>query len=456
VSATFPGDGPHAEALPERNVTGWAILAILLAMALALSLYEAVNRPAPEARTYTGEVLTLRMTVAMRELFRTVPAAESQFESALDPMARELRDPARRDPAAARLYAVVQRERGQEIDSEPLALLAGREEERDQAFAQIYAAERLEPDAAAALAQRLPLEPFTYRMARVHALEMAGDTGARSRLISTRPAVGILVAFGGLGLLLIASAVLWVVFLGMRSAGMLTPLGLPLAQITPLDADRLAMRAAQLIALYLFVSIGVGLARPILDPRVLLVLLPVALVAGVIYLGRMPIFGKRIRLREMGLTTDNLGRNILWGVAGWVMMLPIALAMVIVGSMLFRFLPPPEHPASTALMEGRDPLAVLGIFIAAAVMAPFWEELAFRGAIFQGMARLTRSIVMATLVSSFLFAAIHPQGPAFWLALATIAAMGCALTYFTRSLVPAIVMHAVHNGTLVTLTILIF
>jgi membrane protease YdiL (CAAX protease family) len=58
--------------------------------------------------------------------------------------------------------------------------------------------------------------------------------------------------------------------------------------------------------------------------------------------------------------------------------------------------------------------------------------------------------------SSLLFAMVHPTGVPAWPALAAIGAMAALLTFQTRSLVPSIVMHAVHNGTLLLLNLLLF
>ena len=61
----------------------------------------------------------------------------------------------------------------------------------------------------------------------------------------------------------------------------------------------------------------------------------------------------------------------------------------------------------------------------------------------------------AALVSSFLFASIHPQGPVLWAALASVALFSCFLAQKTRSLVPSITMHLAHNTTLLALTLLV-
>jgi membrane protease YdiL (CAAX protease family) len=54
-----------------------------------------------------------------------------------------------------------------------------------------------------------------------------------------------------------------------------------------------------------------------------------------------------------------------------------------------------------------------------------------------------------------LFAAIHPQGPILWAGLAAIGVMACFLTHMTGSLVPAMVMHSVHNASVLTLAIVV-
>ena len=79
----------------------------------------------------------------------------------------------------------------------------------------------------------------------------------------------------------------------------------------------------------------------------------------------------------------------------------------------------------------------------------------FRGTMLPAISRVTKSPAWGIVISSFLFAAIHPQGLVLWLSLATVGAMAAMVTYQTKSLVPAIVLHAVHNFAIMMMGLLV-
>jgi membrane protease YdiL (CAAX protease family) len=91
----------------------------------------------------------------------------------------------------------------------------------------------------------------------------------------------------------------------------------------------------------------------------------------------------------------------------------------------------------------------------AAVIAPIWEEFMFRGLLFPAFSAVTKSPVLGAVISCFLFAAIHPQGPAGVPLLMTLALGMCFISYQTKSLIPNMVMHAINNaGALLMLMLL--
>jgi uncharacterized protein len=132
--------------------------------------------------------------------------------------------------------------------------------------------------------------------------------------------------------------------------------------------------------------------------------------------------------------------------AGYLMNVSILAVSVAVVLVLTPYLPPSGHPTSEALRNNPSFDTIFSSYIGAAIMAPVWEEVMFRGLLFPAFAYVLRSPVAGALVSSILFGAIHPQGPAGMLPLVVIALMNCWLTYRTRSLIPAIVLHSVHNS----------
>ena len=109
---------------------------------------------------------------------------------------------------------------------------------------------------------------------------------------------------------------------------------------------------------------------------------------------------------------------------------------------------------------GGDALQVIfTIFFIASVLAPLTEEIMFRGVLYRtlrdGSRRSSRvvSILFAALISSLIFAAIHPQGIV-GIPVLTILAFGfCLVRQWRGSLIACITMHAIHNGLTMSLLI---
>lgn len=108
--------------------------------------------------------------------------------------------------------------------------------------------------------------------------------------------------------------------------------------------------------------------------------------------------------------------------------------------------------AETALALGSAPSPLL-VFVSAAVVAPFAEEVLFRGFIFPGLAgRLGR--VRAALASAGLFALAHLHPLTF----PPLFALGVALAFLYdrfRSIWPCVIVHALTNGFAVTVGLLL-
>ncbi|RYG48103.1 CPBP family intramembrane metalloprotease, partial [bacterium] len=239
-----------------------------------------------------------------------------------------------------------------------------------------------------------------------------------------------------------------VTFTGVRQ-------GFPMPNMTATDADRLAIRAAQLFCGFFLIQILIAPFFRNLPEGAGTLASAVAMVAYVIAVSRLPIMGKPITLATLGLRGPGMPRLVGIGVFGFLLELPVSLGLGLLGAKIFSFLPAPEHPATNALFDTPSLLNILGILFFGAIVAPFWEEIMFRGALFPAVSRLAKSPVVGGVVSCFLFAAIHPQGLALWFALASVAGFSCALVRYSRNLWPSIVLHFCHNATLLVLQVLI-
>jgi hypothetical protein len=109
---------------------------------------------------------------------------------------------------------------------------------------------------------------------------------------------------------------------------------------------------------------------------------------------------------------------------------------------------PPELPIDKMLRTASDAwlMTAFGIFI-----APFAEEVLFRGLLFPALTRRTGAL-LSMLVTSLLFGAVHAQQLAgAWIQIACIVLVGCVLTavrWRFRSLASSTLVHMGYNGVL--------
>ncbi|MDG2292340.1 MAG: CPBP family intramembrane metalloprotease [Phycisphaerales bacterium] len=161
------------------------------------------------------------------------------------------------------------------------------------------------------------------------------------------------------------------------------------------------------------------------------------------------------------------------GICGWFMTLPLLGIGVLIMLLLmvitsgsgqgtgFEPISQPVHPIITAVAEG-DVWIMLQVYFVAAMVAPFLEETVFRGLLYRQLRSASRawstvgSIAMSALVVSVVFAALHPQGV---LAIPALAALATGMTLMREwrgSLLASIVMHALNNGLMITLMLVLF
>lgn len=138
----------------------------------------------------------------------------------------------------------------------------------------------------------------------------------------------------------------------------------------------------------------------------------------------------------------DLAAGAILGLGAW------ALSNVLdaLGAALFGY-----HPPSALGLTATDPVGLTTIVLSLAVFAPMCEEIFFRGVLLHAYGPLGRRISLALV--SVLFVAFHfrLQGA---LALVPLAFATGLLAQRTRSLWPAIVAHAAHNGASVVLMLI--
>ncbi len=432
---------PDAPPEAPRNPIGWIALGLLFLMT-AYGLVASFSS-AGERSLRSRWLESLRGSLVTREVGARVGLPER--DARLRRLERQL-EPYRTTPEWGAYWIAIRTELREPTTAADAAVVRRSKEPIMRDIGEAYAMRPAMPAKALALARKLDGRGTLSRLAATHLREAAGLPGARSWIRSA--ADHYLLAVGVCGLLGGASFLAWAGLLVAALSGQLPKRGPPYAAQVPADADRLAMRAAALFFGFGVLplpfawlhapaparSLGVGIAMFFLVP---------------LLLRRAPSFEEIVGARE------GFGRKVLLGLWAFLLEIPVIMIVAFVGTRLFRGLPQNEHPASSTLMNTHDLATIASLLFFGAVVAPFWEETMFRGLLLPALRRVLNGPLPAALLSSFLFACIHPQGPGGWLGLTAFALCSCVLVNRTRSLVPSMVMHAAHNGTLLVLAVLI-
>lgn len=138
-------------------------------------------------------------------------------------------------------------------------------------------------------------------------------------------------------------------------------------------------------------------------------------------------------------------RDLLLGVLGTAAMLPLVYSVN--GLMIALFGEPTVHPAIESLIKSPQTEAVVAAGLLAVVLAPLFEELAFRVLLQGWLEKLTpRSSWLPIIVSSILFGLAHTnQG--FAPIPIVVLALGLGYVYRQTHSYPAVVaMHAAFNA----------
>ena len=152
---------------------------------------------------------------------------------------------------------------------------------------------------------------------------------------------------------------------------------------------------------------------------------------------------------DMGYHTGaGLFKELGLGAVGYIAGLPIIAAGIGLSALLSAITSTAaDHPIQYEILEG-GPYMLWLTLGSAVVWAPLVEESAFRAGLYRHL-RQRRGLwgwAAAVLVTSFLFAAIHPQGIAGVPALMSIAIVFAMLREWRGTIVPSMVGHALHNG----------
>jgi membrane protease YdiL (CAAX protease family) len=133
----------------------------------------------------------------------------------------------------------------------------------------------------------------------------------------------------------------------------------------------------------------------------------------------------------------------LWGLGGYFVALPLMIVVSLVNQRIWQG-EGGSNPLLQIVLEERDPIALGIFFFTAAVAAPVFEELLFRGFLLPSLTRYT-SVTSAIVFSSLLFAIAHLSLSEV-LPLAVLGSVLGVVYTRSRSLLAPMLLHSLWNS----------
>jgi len=417
-----------------------ALLALIILLATGVTLRTrqgAAHRPSGRT-SLQGQML--EVTLAGPHLLKGDGAGSREWGKAKTQL---------KEPWDRALLAVLAAELGDRAEAHGLAeesLPAGIGGEHFRTvFAAAYGSDPI-PDAAARDDVRRRLgNGYAASLLEARLRDREGDAGAGEALRAQARTALLkrLAGLGGLGLLVLAFAA------GGLAVGIYLWITRREPPVRPLPTWGLSGRAAVLVLLGWFMAFfAAGYLASLLLPWP-------SLRWAIVPLGTLfhATVGVRLICWAEGLTFPELWRrvapgptqrNLGWGAAFLSLAVVLVLAVALATNLVLKPDQSPQRDLQELLrgLSGWGPS--LAMFAVVAGLAPFFEELLFRGFLFPVMARQGR-VALALFASALLFGAIHLQ-PAGLPVLSTLGLVLALAVRQTGSLWPAILVHACWNG----------
>ncbi len=451
-----------------------AVIAALLAAAVTLISLDTRRVALPSERWYRlsrQQVMEADLTWRLGD---AIDRVAGEVPLVADDTGRELREHAvaiwerrtlsgRPSPAAAWRLGVVYGHRGYDEHAADMFTLAASLDEADSdwyhALLEVYTRPDIPPTElrakTRAVAER---EGPLVDVALADCYSRLDDQAALAALEARRQSralrfLGGIMALAALGLVLVVTGVVTIVVLILRR-GMSVPR--PLAR-PPFMVPWTLLDVAEAIAVLLFAMVLGGLIAPAAAgrafgdsdssvPRALLLALQYIVVAGV----TLGVIYLRVRqrsshpLRTLGVRARRVWQLIAVGIAGYSVFLTAMVAVAAIIGALFGGSIRLAQTAEEIVGGAQSPGEIAIYFVLVCVLAPIAEEIIFRGYVYGGLRRFLSSR-QAIILGAALFAGVHLNSDAF-LVIALIGALLCFLYERTRSLLPGMIAHGLHNG----------
>lgn len=155
------------------------------------------------------------------------------------------------------------------------------------------------------------------------------------------------------------------------------------------------------------------------------------------------------KLACLGIAFVGFYKNVLSGIAAYVFILPILIAVLILSTMLlnaigYKF---PAQPVFDIFLEEKRSNVILFLTVFVSILGPIIEEIFFRGFLYSAV-RKRFGVLSGVLLSAALFSMLHANMAGF----APIMILGILMAFLyetTGSLVAPMVVHIIHNSIIV-------
>ncbi len=156
-----------------------------------------------------------------------------------------------------------------------------------------------------------------------------------------------------------------------------------------------------------------------------------------------------LSFRSVGLTLHGFWVNLLLGLAAFAVIMVAALVFGLLIQTLFPELSREFEKNAHMIMEAVPKVSPVFFFCVCLVIG-YYEELIFRGFLMTRLRRATGSWIWAVIGNSAIFVPLHlmDQAPAALLAVGSLSLIFSIVTIWRRSLVPAILAHAMFDFTM--------
>lgn len=166
-------------------------------------------------------------------------------------------------------------------------------------------------------------------------------------------------------------------------------------------------------------------------------------------------------LKHFGFSVRDVGWSFrgapVWAIGGFVALIPVLFLATRISEAGGRLFPHVTTPTNTATfwVASAHGWGLFWVFLTICVAGPFVEELLFRGFLYRGLSKAFGSMGGAVL-SSAVFASIHPQLPLGFLPIMCIGIALCVVYRRSGSLTASWILHGINNAVTMVVTLTMY